>query len=368
MLEKRNKVRAFAIMALFLILFLFTASCGSDDAENVPKNKRVAVQRPATQDTGPDIVDRWSEPAKGLKNTEWRWRKKAAEKLGRLGSDAVDAVPLLVRTLEDKNEEVRMAVVKALGDIGPQASGAASYLIWSLSDTDMKVRAEAVEALVKIGTEVVPPLSQMIDRNLGKIGRKSLSGSTRSYLTDEDWRVLSRAARVLEKIGPSSQYAIKTLMRLAKIQCGSARSVPSCHVAQNAASDALNGIGKSALPFLLGSLKSHDSNVRSAAAKAIGRIGPEAAEAVPILVEMLKEKDSSISGAAATALGGIGAPALPALIGALHDMRPMIREPAVKALRKMGPAAAEAKPELKKMLNDPKRWTRRAAKDVLRKI
>jgi len=59
-------------------------------------------------------------------------RQKAAEVLGRMGTDAKEATPELIRLLDDPDEEVRKAATRTLGRIGPPASDAVPALMRSL--------------------------------------------------------------------------------------------------------------------------------------------------------------------------------------------------------------------------------------------
>jgi len=161
---------------------------------------------------------------------------KAAEALGLIGDP--QAVPALVQTLNDKNEErrVRWKAAEALGAIG--TSQAVAALIEVLQDTDVNrpvhlytikalralqgpqrdpqlvsalvkalkdqhLHEEAGEALVKIGSLAVPPLIET--------------------LTNEGagWLVRCRAAQALGKIAqhhldPALRAALPTLHRLRK--------------------------------------------------------------------------------------------------------------------------------------------------------
>ena len=67
-------------------------------------------------------------------------RRAAAEVLGGLGPAAKDAVPDLVKLLDDPDEGVRWAAASALGGIGPAAKDAAPDLVKLLKDPDEGVR------------------------------------------------------------------------------------------------------------------------------------------------------------------------------------------------------------------------------------
>jgi HEAT repeat protein len=79
-------------------------------------------------------------------------RISAVGVLGRIGSDAEAAVPILAETLRDKDEKVRGFAAMALGKIGPEAKAAVPALIEALKDEDKNVRRHASFALEKINT------------------------------------------------------------------------------------------------------------------------------------------------------------------------------------------------------------------------
>ncbi|MEA1958587.1 MAG: HEAT repeat domain-containing protein [Chloroflexota bacterium] len=62
---------------------------------------------------------------------------------------------------------------------------------------------------------------------------------------------------------------------------------------------------KAAVPALIDVFSSEDAELKGAAAKALGSIGPDARDAVPILAEAAKSKDAWVSKCAEYALGKI---------------------------------------------------------------
>lgn len=114
---------------------------------------------------------------------------------------------------------------------------------------------------------------------------------------------------------------------------------------RDAASNLGHSRAKSAVPALTGALQDDEWQVRSAAAVALGQIGPDAASATARLVEVLqKDARDSVRGDAAWALGRIGpgaAAAVPALMKALSDEAAAERAAAALETLGEGTAAAE---------------------------
>lgn len=78
-------------------------------------------------------------------------RERAAHALAMIcDPDAEEAVPALVKALEDKNPKVRMTAASALGGIGSAAREAIPALERALQDKDENVRACAAVALKEI--------------------------------------------------------------------------------------------------------------------------------------------------------------------------------------------------------------------------
>jgi HEAT repeat protein len=137
---------------------------------------------------------------------------------------------------------------------------------------------------------------------------------------------------------------------------------------------ALASKGEAAVPDLIEALKDKEAKVRSGAAQALCRIGPQAKAAIPVLlaclkdpdrwvriqvgkalgsmgetvvpklVEVLKGEDQDSRFAAADALGEVGEAAVPALVDALKQDE--LRYLALEALTKLGPRAKGAIPAL----------------------
>jgi hypothetical protein len=179
-----------------------------------------------------------------LGDGKWLLREAAAQVLGHMASEAVEAVPALIEALGDGEGAVRMAAAEALEKIG---SDSVPALIQALRDDDWHVRYEAAGALGKFGSEegVVPALIEA--------------------LKDKDERVRRIAAEALGEIGPE----------------------------------------EGVVPALAQALGDGAWDVRYAAAQALRDIGPEATEAVPALIQALGDRTEVVRSEAAEALESI---------------------------------------------------------------
>jgi len=121
----------------------------------------------------------------------------------------------------------------------------------------------------------------------------------------EDYEVRSDAAEALGDF--EEQKIIKALIRAFK----DVEDV-RFYVARD-----LGKFGKTAVPFLIESLKDPDEDIRRDAVWMLGNIGDE--RAIHPLTEALKDKDEEVRFHAARNLGKFEEPAVPYLLGALED-------------------------------------------------
>ncbi|MBU7586798.1 MAG: HEAT repeat domain-containing protein [Nostoc sp. TH1S01] len=135
---------------------------------------------------------------------------------------------------------------------------------------------------------------------------------------------------------------------------------------RSSAAEALGKIGtEAAIPDLLELLKDSKFIVRNSATIALGKIGTEAA--IPDLLELFKDSESHVRSSAAEALGKIGTEAtIPDLLELLKDSESHVRSSAAEALGKIG--AATAIPDLLKLLKDSKFIVRFGAAEALGQI
>ena len=86
-----------------------------------------------------------------INDESMRVRRQAAEALGMVGSEAA-AVPALIDALGDEVGGVLRSVVLTLARVGPEAAEAVPALVRALRDPDKHVRGKAAHALHRINT------------------------------------------------------------------------------------------------------------------------------------------------------------------------------------------------------------------------
>ena len=298
-------------------------------------------------------------------------RQHAAGAIGDIGPEAKQAIPDLVKVLNDPKSDIRIYAAKALGRIGPEAKQAMPDLIKSMVNRNENIYIYAAEALEKIDSQ----------------WRESLEAKQAKLdliMTLNDWN--SQAEKVLEEIDPQWWESPEAKQAIPDL-------IMTLNDWNSCAEKALEEIDpqwrerpevKQVIPDLVKSLHTvrlekidpqwqerpevkqvildlvkdmHDSNtgVRSGAAIALGRIGTEARQAIPVLIKALNDSNSDVRQRAAGALGSIGPEAkqaIPVLIKDLNDSNSDVRQHAAGALGRIGPEAKQAIPDLIQVFSD----------------
>jgi HEAT repeat protein len=321
-------------------------------------------------------------------------RGQALETLRAIGPAARKAVPALAKRLSDMDAEVRAGAVRALRALGPQAAPAVPELIKALASDDLTVREGAVEALQAIGPaakDAVPELTKLLSakvvnpahhlpalRALAAIGpdAKSAAPTLLQLLDDKDTELRLAVLDTVGSIGAATPEAIARLQTIAQRD--------SFSTARSAAIRALGRMGpaaKEAAPTLKVIAEGKGQDLRVWAAAALARMGIEPAANTVVVVNALK--DSSPAGRVARLaaldaielLGPSGKDAVPILEGLLRDRTPIsrgeklqLRQKAAQALGYLGSAAGPAVPKLADLLNDGDEDVRQAAVEALARL
>jgi HEAT repeat protein len=273
-------------------------------------------------------------------------RVRAAKDLGRLGWLARDAMPALVRALDDDDGKVRESAAHAVGQMGPDALPALTAM---LRHDDKYVRRHAVWALGKLGPLARPALYDLCDT-----------------LKDLDPRTASGAAQSLGALGSDGADAVPALAEAMR-----GTNIVLCRLAAKA----LSQIGNPALATLIAHLQHADPFVRGESALAIGWIGAAARSAVPFLARLVRSPEGNLTRTPPPLAHGLFDDAdsdtltpqqIPEAETASADIN--CRVFAAQALGRIGPAAAAALPDLRDAAHAGPTPVRDAAQQAIRLI
>lgn len=274
-------------------------------------------------------------------------RQRAAKDLGRLGWLAREALPALVRALDDDDAKVREAAAHAVGGMGPDAL---PQLVLMLGHPDKYVRRHAVWGLGKLGPLARPALPDLCHS-----------------LKDPDPRAASGAAQALGNMGADGADGVAALAEAMR-----GTNIVLCRLA----SKALSQIGSPALATLIAHLQHADPFVRGESALAIGWMGGSARSAVPFLARILRGFEvasthtpfPNLTPAALpySASDTLTPPQMSAPEGASAEVT--CRVYAAQALGRIGPPAAAALAELREAAGHAPEPLRQAAQQALRQI
>ncbi len=163
-------------------------------------------------------------------------RLYVVEALGRLGTDARHAVPVLAQALKDRDNDIRRKAAQVLGGLGPLARRQAFQTLLataSATDADETVAEAALEALMKLGELTRAETDLLIEalgddkrwiwvrcfaaRRLGDQGPQAAAAVpalAQVLQTAKDDNLLALSARALGNIGEKQEDAVKALVAL----------------------------------------------------------------------------------------------------------------------------------------------------------
>jgi CubicO group peptidase (beta-lactamase class C family) len=170
-----------------------------------------------------DATRRMDALRKALVDTSVGVRTRAALELASLGSEAISAMPELLRALIDPDVRLRDAAQAAVQNIGASAVPA---LVHAFSDDDPYVNGAAANAIARLGVGVVPPLLDALRTNepqvrqcaaialshMGADAAAATPGLTRA-LDDSSELVRWTCCYALRNIGPRAREAVGALLR-----------------------------------------------------------------------------------------------------------------------------------------------------------
>lgn len=311
------------------------------------------------------------------KDSSAKVREAAAVALGEIARGNITAaadpqlLPLLTQALKDDAWPVRRSAAFALGCMETQAEPARELLEAALTDTSPEVRQNAAWALGRVSAASIPKLRDAL-RDADAFVKRDAAQSL--YLIEDPVPIRAALPELLGAVQENNsevrRAAVRVLIRIIGPEDGKSAAVPLRAVLLDADEEirtngalALANIGGKdaalAVPTLVNALNRGDIELRRQAAAALRNIGPDAAQAVPDLVRTLKETDAELRTNAALALGGIGQPAekaVPALVALLSNLKEkqQPRMAAAVALSGIGPvpAAIDAVPRLTQLIGN----------------
>lgn len=310
--------------------------------------------------------------------------------LGDIGPSAEPAVGPLTALLAEPRLglELGREILLALAHIGPGAHEAVPALLKILEDGESQLRASAAWALAKIGArEAVPILIKALPKR--DDSQLSIVAPMALLLLNRDNEALTRIVlpRVAELLGhESAQVKNEAAAALAGLGEKAAEAIPeldaglhdadpSIRVAFLTALAAIGPASVEALPNIERLLADPVLSVRYAASHAIGKIGPAARTAVHRLERNLKARDEFLQFVSAWALvqvdferDDLAAMCLGPLVNTLNHVDPHVRNEAVQALSLLGQQAKSAVPALEAIANDPDETVRKSVAGALLKI
>lgn len=352
-----NNIKFNSLTCLFVIMFAFCSKLGGND-----------VVKPQI---GSVSIDEWMNK---FDEGSPRNRSRAALALGLLGDQATEAVPLLVRALNDPDVNARFDALSALSMLDHPDEGVIDALVAKLGDDSLNVTNYMSPAPVLVVT-------------LAQHGEAAAPALARA-LRNKDESVRFGAADVLRRIGPAAAAAVPALIEsvsdpydlaqraaieaLGKVGAAARPAVPALRsiwveqdlltpdgLATNplvqAIGAALASIGADPPPDLARELSAAEASRRFAALGLLAGFGPRAKPHAALVERLLSDPDEAVRESAAVAISRIDPPgraAVARLVAALTDGDPSRRREAASTLGAMGCVAGDAVPALVLRLQD----------------
>jgi HEAT repeat protein len=318
-------------------------------------------------------------------------RKNALMIVGRMGPDAKDAVPNIVRFIKRSTPaDDRLALVAqyALRDIGANAATAVPDLIDSFPPfffgrfNNIQYRRDLPITLVAIAPK---------DPKVKSLLRKGLQDQEAGVRVHSAWKLweLGERAPELKEIWSKAQGDEDAVVRgrVGIITAWLARGSPELlPLALAALKDPERDVRRETMDMLVEGnftqgevmdayverLADSDWYVRTTACEGLGKMGGKAAKAIPQLKNTLQDKEMFVRVRGAQALYALDPnmvrTAVEVLTEGLTHSSNNVRSAAAKGLGQLGPAAHSALPALRRALHDDWRDVRKDAAEAIAKI
>ncbi|WP_372364838.1 HEAT repeat domain-containing protein [Candidatus Uabimicrobium sp. HlEnr_7] len=277
-----------------------------------------------------------------LQDENWRTRRDAAKALASMGKDARPAVSILIKTLRDKNKEVRKNALLALLFIKPREESLPT-LMEVFTDPDITIKTSVVHVLGSIIPKLQATISALTgvlsDKNkyvrraavetvLENVKTRSIIPALVQAVSDRDSYVSITAIKCLVRIDPKEKVLASVLIKTLGDKDRKKRIF---------AIETLAKIeSETVLLALIQTLEDGDEAIVYTAVKALGEIGEKAKIAIPHLVKTFENQSSFVKEQVVRSLGKISAEvALPTLVQALNDEDCDVKRSAVEVLRQI---------------------------------
>ena len=294
-----------------------------------------------------------------FKDKDWRVRRAAAMAISTMCLEAIELIPQLLNLLEDEDWLVREKAAIAVGKMRLKDKESIKKLRKLLRDEEeSRVRSASVTAL---GTKVSEP--------------KELISKLKDLLEDKDQSVCYAAVGVVSKIASDAEELIPNLRKLLIDDSNICSPKNEDLNIRKAIGIAISNIileSKELIPELkLWLIDDNNSNIKYAAAIAVGEMESDATQFISELLKLLQDENWDVSEAAAKSLGRIGSEdkkIFPRMQDLLENEDSNVRLAVIKALGEIGLEAKKFIPELIQRLNDEDSNVRLAAINTLANI
>ncbi len=284
-----------------------------------------------------------------LSSDDTQERREAAYELADLGPDAKEAVPALIKALDDRDTQVWAEATGALARIGPDAAAAVDELMSHLGSRDRQRWYRTAHALGKIGEPALTRLRESLQSEasrlragsalaLGWMGESAAPATNELVvcLGDEDDETRQQASDTLWKIGVPAVEALQAALDHDSpvVRAGAAYSLAHLDSVPDAVAQRLREL-----------VADENVDVRSRAIEALASVAAEDPANLPALVQAMRDSNESVGQAAVAACLSVspslqerGVPLLAELLSADETTRRRV----AYVLGRIGPKAAVA--------------------------